>query len=70
MKSEWAMDESEEWMWYNRWTTELLGASTLEEGGRMDESRTEEIEHQDKSECWISTEMNNKDSSRNNGPSK
>jgi hypothetical protein len=41
-RSEWAMDESEEWMWYNRHATEVIGASTLEEGGRMDESRLEE----------------------------
>jgi hypothetical protein len=41
-KNEWAMDESEEWMWYNCHATEVLGASTLEEGGRMDESWLEE----------------------------
>jgi hypothetical protein len=41
-KNEWAMDESEERMWYNRQATQVLGAITLEEGGRMDESRLEE----------------------------
>jgi hypothetical protein len=41
-KNEWEMDESEEWMWYYRQATEVLGASTLEEGGWMDESQLEE----------------------------
>jgi hypothetical protein len=41
-KNEWAMDESEERMWYNRQATEVLEASTLAEGGRMDEPRLEE----------------------------
>jgi hypothetical protein len=43
-KNEWAMDESEEWMWYNRQATEVLGASTLEKGRRMDESWMEEAD--------------------------
>jgi hypothetical protein len=41
-KNEWAMDKSEEWMWYNHQAMEVLGVSILEEGGQMDESRLEE----------------------------